>query len=60
MRATGMPDWIVTMTASQAARTDGNGQMPPEMASGMPCSLSVISVMIPSVPSEPTNSRVRS
>ena len=46
MRATGRPDWIVTMTASQAALTDGNGQMPAEIASGMPCSFSVISVMI--------------
>ena len=60
IRATGMPDWIVRITASQAAFTVGNGQMPAEMASGMPCSLSVISVMMPSVPSEPTNSRVRS
>ncbi len=60
MRATGMPDWIVTMAALQAASTDGNGQMPPEIASGMPCSFSVSSVMTPSVPSEPTISRVRS
>jgi hypothetical protein len=60
MRATGMPDWMVTITASQAARTEGNGHTPPEMASGMPCSLSVISVTMPSVPSEPTKSRVRS
>ena len=60
MRATGRPDWIVTMTASQAAFTDGNGQMPAEIASGMPASLSVISVMTPRVPSEPTNRRVRS
>ena len=48
------------ITASQAALTDGNGQTPAEIASGMPCSFSVISVMTPSVPSEPTNSRVRS
>ena len=51
---------MVTMTASQAAFTDGNGQMPAEMASGMPASFRVISVMIPSVPSEPMNRRVRS
>ena len=60
MRATGMPDWIVAMVASQAALTDGNGQTPAEIASGMPCSRNVISVMTPSVPSEPTNRRVRS
>ena len=60
MRATGTPDWIVAMTASQAAFTDGNGQMPAEIASGMPASFRVISVMMPSVPSEPTNRRVRS
>ena len=60
MRATGMPDWIVMITASQAALTVGNGQMPAEIASGMPCSLRVISVMMPSVPSEPTKRRVRS
>ena len=48
------------MTASQAALTVGNGQTPAEIASGMPCSFSVISVMMPSVPSEPTKRRVRS
>ena len=36
MRATGMPDWMVRMVALQAASTDGNGQMPAEIASGMP------------------------
>ena len=60
MRATGRPDWIVTIVASQAALTEGNGQTPAAIASGMPCSLSVISVMMPSVPSEPTSRRVRS
>ena len=60
MRATGMPDWMVTMAASQAASTEGNGQTPAEIASGMPCSFSVSSVMTPSVPSAPTNRRVRS
>ena len=39
---------------------DSNGQTAAEIASGMPCSLSVSSVMTPSVPSEPTISRVRS
>ncbi len=60
MRATGMPDWMVAMTVMQAALTSGNAQWPPEMHSGMPASFRVISVTTPSVPSEPTNSRVRS
>ena len=60
MRATGMPLWMVTIVASQAASIVGNGQMPAEIASGMPCSRSVSSVMMPSVPSEPTKRRVRS
>ncbi len=60
MRATGMPDWIVMMAALQAASTDGNGQIPDAIASGMPVSRNVSSVMMPSVPSEPTISRVRS
>ena len=60
MRATGMPDWMVTMVALQQASTDGNGHTPPAIASGMPESFSVSSTMTPSVPSEPTISRVRS
>ena len=36
MRATGMPDWMVRMVALQAASTDGKGQTPAEIASGMP------------------------
>ena len=39
MRATGMPDWMVAIAALQAASTEGNGQTPAEIASGMPCSL---------------------
>ena len=54
MRATGMPVWMVAMVALQAASTDGNGHTPAEIASGMPESLSVSSVMMPSVPSAPT------
>ena len=46
------------MVALQAASTDGNGQVPAAIDSGMPESFSVISVMTPSVPSEPTKSRV--
>ena len=60
MRATGMPIWIVAITASQACSTLGNGQTPPEIACGMPASFSVSEVMMPSVPSEPIRSRVRS
>jgi hypothetical protein len=48
------------MAALHAASTDGNGHTPAEIASGMPESLSVSSVMTPSVPSAPTISRVRS
>jgi hypothetical protein len=60
MRATGMPDWMVRIVASQQASTVGNGQTPAAIASGMPDSRSVSSVMTPSVPSEPTIRRVRS
>ena len=60
MRAIGMPDWMVRMAALQAASTDGNGQTPEAIASGMPDNFSVNSVMRPSVPSEPTIRRVRS
>ena len=60
MRATGMPDWMVRMVALQAASTDGNGQTPDAIASGMPASRNVSSTMTPSVPSEPIISRVRS
>ena len=60
MRAIGTPDWMVAMVALHAASTDGNGHTPLEIASGMPESLSVSSVMIPSVPSEPTINRARS
>jgi hypothetical protein len=45
---------------SQAAFTAGKEQVAAEIASGTPWSFSVSSVMIPSVPSEPTISRVRS
>jgi hypothetical protein len=36
MRATGMPHWMVVMTARQAASTEGNGQAPAAIDSGMP------------------------
>ncbi len=56
----GMPLWMVMIAASQASLIEPKEQVAAETASGMPCSRSVISVMMPSVPSEPTNSRVRS
>ena len=60
MRATGMPICIASITVSTAALRSGNWQTAAEIASGMPYRRSWISVMMPSVPSEPTNRRVRS
>jgi hypothetical protein len=34
MRATGMPSWMVMMTASQASFSVGKPQMPPAMTDG--------------------------
>ena len=51
---------MVAITASQAARTLGKGQIAAATASGIGDSRNTSSVMMPSVPSEPTNSRVRS
>ena len=51
---------MVAIVALQASSTVANGQTPAAIASGIPASLSVISVMMPSVPSDPTNKRVRS
>ena len=51
---------MVAMVASQAARIVGKEQIPPDMASGKPCRRSVASTTMPSVPSAPTYSRVRS
>ena len=60
MRATGMPNWIVWITARTAFSIDSKAQTAADTASGRPNSRTVISVMTPSVPSDPTNSRVRS
>ena len=60
MRATGMPSWIVAITVSTAPRIESNEQTAAAIASGSGCSRTVTSVMTPSVPSEPTKSRVRS
>ena len=59
-RATGMPSWIVVMTARAAPSIEANGQTAAATASGRPWRRRVTSVMTPSVPSDPTNSRVRS
>ena len=60
MRATGMPSWMIAITDATAASIESNQQVAAATASGRPCSRSVTSVMIPSVPSAPTNRRVRS
>ena len=60
MRATGISDWIVAITVSTAPARSANEQTAADIASGMPRRRSWTSVMMPSVPSEPTNRRVRS
>ena len=60
MRATGMPSWIVVITVRTAFSMLSNWQVAAASASGRPCSRTVNSVMTPSVPSDPTNSFVRS
>ena len=56
----GMPIWIVVMTVWTALSKSSKAQTAAEIASGWPWSFSVSSVMMPSVPSEPTKSPVRS
>jgi hypothetical protein len=48
------------MTVLTAPSIVANGHTAADTASGKPCSRSVTSVITPSVPSEPTKSRVRS
>ena len=60
MRASGKPICIAAMVALQAPSMVAKGQTAARIVSGMPASFSVSSVMMPSVPSEPTMSRVRS
>jgi hypothetical protein len=50
MRATGIADCIVAMTASQAATTVGKGHTPLTIVFGIPWSRSVILVTMPRVP----------
>jgi hypothetical protein len=59
-RATGTPAWTVAIAVATAACVVGNEQTAAEIASGIGRSRNVSSVMIPSVPSEPTNRCVRS
>jgi hypothetical protein len=56
----GMPVWIVAITQSTAAAMLGKAQTAADTASGWPCRRRVSSVIRPSVPSDPTNSAVRS
>ena len=51
---------MVAMTVSHAPLIDSNEPTAADTASGNGCSRTVTSVMMPSVPSEPTNRRVRS
>ena len=57
---TGAEHHPLAITVSTAPRKVGNWQVADDIASGMPCRRSWISVITPSVPSEPMNSRVRS
>lgn len=59
MRATGTPACRICTVLSTAAWTEGKEQTADTMASGMPCRRSVVLVMTPRVPSEPTNRFVR-
>ncbi|MNE52243.1 hypothetical protein D3C80_1469070 [compost metagenome] len=60
IRAIGTPDCMVAITVSTAPLSDEKVQTAEDIAAGIGCSLTVTSVMIPSVPSEPTKSLVRS
>ena len=59
-RATGMPDWMTAAAVSTAPFMLANEQTAADVASGTRCRRRVISVITPSVPSEPTKRRVRS
>ena len=59
-RATGMPCCTMAMAASTAAVMLGKAHTAAAICSGMPRTLSVSSVMMPSVPSEPMKRWVRS
>jgi hypothetical protein len=59
-RAMGTPSWMIWITVSTASPMLGNEQIAAATASGSGYRRSVASVMTPSVPSLPTNRRVRS
>jgi hypothetical protein len=56
LRAIGTPDWSVWITVFTAPAMSEKEQTAAEIASGTGWSLTVNSVMMPSVPSEPTKS----
>lgn len=60
MRATPVPSWTSCTTVSTAPSSASKAQTAATVASGMPYRRKVSSVMTPSVPSDPTSSRVRS
>ena len=59
-RAIGTPSWMTWMVVRTAASMLGKEQTAAEMASGSGYRRTVTSVITPSVPSLPTNRRVRS
>ena len=59
-RATGTPACMVWITVLVQPSIDSNAHTAADIASCTAYSFTVISVMMPRVPSEPTNSRVRS
>ena len=56
----GTPIWMIWIVVRTAASIDGKVQVAADIASGSGNTLSVISVITPSVPSLPTKRRVRS
>ena len=60
MRATGIAWASTSITQFTAPSSVSNAHAAAVIDSGVGCTRSVISVISPSVPSEPTNSRVRS
>ena len=60
LRAIGMPDCSVWITVSAAPFTVSKAHTAADIAACTGCSFTVTSVMMPSVPSEPTKRRVRS
>ncbi len=59
-RASGIPSWTASVTVATAPSRSSKTQRAAAISSGMPWMRNVSSVMIASVPSEPSSSRVRS